>query len=36
VSDGYEIVSKQREFSVYDTNVNLDASWLDKSLVKSL
>lgn len=32
----YEIVSKQREFSVFDTNVNLDSSWLDKSLVQSL
>ncbi len=33
---GFEIVSRQREFSVYDTNVNLDAAWLDKSLVMSL
>jgi hypothetical protein len=33
---GFEIVSRQREFSVYDTNVNLDAEWLDKSLIKSL
>lgn len=34
--DNYEIVSKQREFSCYDTNVNLDSGWLDKSLIKSL
>jgi hypothetical protein len=36
VAAGFEIVSRQREFSVYDTNVNLDAEWLDKSLIKSL
>jgi len=32
----YEIVSTQREFSVFDTNVNLDSAWLEKSLVQSL
>ncbi len=36
IDEGYAVVSRQREFSVYDTNVNLDAEWLEKSLVKSL
>jgi len=29
--NGFKVITRQREYSVYDSNVNLDAGWMEQT-----